>query len=279
MNSSSMPGSWSRHWKACSCRGLLHFLLIGLFLPLQLSGRTVFVDLSIREQTCTSYDPVSRDCGAGQSYCYQSLQQAIDRAAYGDTILIREGFYRDTVKVHIRSELPGYVTIMNHREERVVIDGNNPEIGPLIKIGSDRIRLKGLVITHSATFGIYSSKTTDIYIEDCEVAYSQDGGIVFVDAAGICGTIAMCTIIITGDSERPMKGSACIMSIPSRCRAARCTTTGKKGLTPNMARKTGKFMTTSFTGTTVPISTLTRPASLIFTTMWCTVPWQKQVFP
>ena len=180
-----MPGNWSRHWKACSCRGLLNFLVIGLFLPLQLYGRTVFVDLSIRDRTCPSYDPASRECSTGRSYCYRSLQQAIDEAAYGDTIRVREGFYRDTLRVRPDSDLPGYLTIMNHQDERVVIDGNNPEIGPLVKIDSDRIRLKGLVITHSSTFGIYSTYTNNIYIEDCEVAYSSDGGIVFVDATNI----------------------------------------------------------------------------------------------
>jgi hypothetical protein len=185
MNSSSMQGSLSRRWKACSCKGLFCCLLIALFLPLRLSGRTVFVDLSIREGECVSYDPVSRDCGSGQSCCYRSLQQAINQAAYGDTILIREGFYRDTIKVHISSELPGTLTIMNHQDEKVVIDGNNPDIGPLIEIRSDRIRIMGLVITHSSTFGLYSSNARNIHIEDCEVAYSQDGGIVFVNATDI----------------------------------------------------------------------------------------------
>ena len=180
-----MPGSWSRRWKVCSCKGLPRFLVIGLFLPWQLAGRTVFVDLTIQQESCAVYDPLGRDCGTGQSRCYRSLQQAIDGADYGDTILIREGFYPDTIRVRSRPELPGYLTIMNHQGEKVVIDGNNPDIGPLIEISSDRVVLKGLEITHSATFGIYSSGTRDIHIEDCKVAYANDGGIVFVDAARI----------------------------------------------------------------------------------------------
>lgn len=162
-----------------------YFILIGLCLPLQLSGRTVFVDITIQAQSCASYDPVGRECHGGQSLCYQSIQHAINKVKYGDTILIREGFYPEKIRVLIHSSHPGYVTIMNHQKESVVIDGNNPDIGPLIEVDSDRIRLRGLVIIHSATFGFYSSNTRNVYIENCEVAYSNDGGIVFVDADSI----------------------------------------------------------------------------------------------
>ena len=184
MNSSATPGNWRKHWRACSFSGLLCFLVI-LFTPTQLSGRTVYVDLSIRETSCVSYDPANRECISGKASCYRSIQQAIDHSDYGDTVLVREGFYSEAIKVSIDSDLQGYLTIRSHPDERVVIDGNNPDIGPLIKIESDRVRLKGLVISHSSTFGIYASGIRHIRVENCEVAYSNDGGIVFVDAADI----------------------------------------------------------------------------------------------
>jgi len=151
----------------------------------QLYGQRVFVDQNILVSSSRTYNPLNRDCINGKFEAYKSLQQAIENTSYGDTILIREGFFRDTIIVELNRDNTGYLTIMNYKDERVVIDGNNPDIGPLIKIQSDRIKIHGLVIMHSNTFGIYSHNTNDITIKNCEVAYSNDGGIVFADASNI----------------------------------------------------------------------------------------------
>jgi len=61
----------------------------------------------------------------GRFEAYKSLQKAINNASYGDTILIREGFFRDTINVNINGDNLGYLTIKNYKDEKVVIDGNN----------------------------------------------------------------------------------------------------------------------------------------------------------
>lgn len=165
-----------------------YLLIIFFFFAISIesfSGDKIFVDQKMATDTCPFYNPADRSCLKGHFKGYRTLQMAIDNAAYGDSILIREGFFADTVRIQVRTNRPGYLTIMNYKNERVVIDGNNPDIGPLVTIFSNRIRIQGLVIAHSNSFGIYSSKTNDISIKNCEVAYSNDGGIVFVDAANI----------------------------------------------------------------------------------------------
>jgi parallel beta-helix repeat protein len=150
-----------------------------------LYSQRIFVDQNITDSSCRTYNPSNRDCIHGAFNAFRSLQQAIENASHGDTICVREGFFRDTINLTLNKDNPGYLTIMNYNDESVVIDGNNPDMGPMIKIGSDRIIIQGLIIMHSNTFGIYSINTNDVTIKNCEVAYSNDGGIVFVDASEI----------------------------------------------------------------------------------------------
>lgn len=149
------------------------------------SGKTIFVDQKIRNAKCDNYSIESRDCSGIKLICYKDIQSAINAAVYGDSVVIRDGFYAEAVLVHVDRSGPGYLTITSYQKEQVIIDGNNPAIGPLVTIQSDRVRLSRLHISHSNTFGIYSRNTASNIIENCEVSYSSDGGIVFVDAADI----------------------------------------------------------------------------------------------
>jgi parallel beta-helix repeat protein len=147
--------------------------------------RTIFVDQKIQGAACDYYNIESRECSGTSRLCFRNIQPAINTAVYGDTIIIREGFYAEAILVEIPAAGSGYLTICNFHQEHVVIDGNNPSIGPLVRIQSDSVRITGLQISHSNTYGIYSGNTAHIIIEDCEVSYSNDGGIVFSDAANI----------------------------------------------------------------------------------------------
>jgi parallel beta-helix repeat protein len=144
--------------------------------------RTIYVDHLIDRPDCSTYDQNSRTSTGGRFQCFRNLQPALEFADYGDTILIREGFYPEKMVIDIDSEKEGILQISNFGNEIVSIDGNNPRQGPLIAINSDRVIIAGLRVNHSMSFGIISRGTRSIRIENCEVSYSNDGGIVFVDA-------------------------------------------------------------------------------------------------
>jgi parallel beta-helix repeat protein len=149
------------------------------------NARTIYVDPMMDQTYCRTYDLISRTCAGGRSICFHHLQPALDFVNYGDTVLIREGFYTEKIVVEKESDKEGIVMISNFRNESVSIDGNNPSLGPLITINCDRVTLAGLNINHSQSFGIMSRGTHHVRIENCEVSYSNDGGIVFVDASDI----------------------------------------------------------------------------------------------
>jgi len=160
-------------------------LLFNLFLSSHSKGKTIFVDNKIDYLNCDRYNIKSRACFTGHNVCFKHLQSAIDFARYGDTVLIREGFYPEKVLIDVDPGNDGSLRIANFGNESVIIDGNNPDIGPLIEIRCDYVQIGGLKVRHSNTFGIISRKTSNINIENCEVSYSNDGGIVFVDGANI----------------------------------------------------------------------------------------------
>jgi parallel beta-helix repeat protein len=161
-------------------------LLLSLLLFCHLLySKTIFVDQKIQVKECDHYSIESRDCNGIKTLCYKEIQPAINVAHYGDTIIIREGFYAEAISLDLPAAGQGYFTIKSYYQDQVIIDGNNPSLGPLINILCDSIRISGLQISHSNTFGIYSRNTSDIIIDKCEVSHSNDGGIVFVNAANI----------------------------------------------------------------------------------------------
>jgi parallel beta-helix repeat protein len=164
----------------------LYLLIPALVVNVNISnGRIIYVDNSIDHSECKNYEVLSRRCSDGQQHCFNSIQAALDFEEYGDTILIREGFYPEKLLIESKDPGEGIITISNYKNESVSIDGNNPSIGPLITIESDHVRINGLKISHSNSFGIISRDTDSIIITNCEVSYSSDGGIVFVDASDI----------------------------------------------------------------------------------------------
>ena len=167
----------------------LYLLIFAFFINVNASsGRIIIVDNSIDYPECKNYEVRSRRCAEGLKHCFNTIQAALDITEYGDTILIREGFYPEKLIIEAKDLTKGEITISNYENESVWIDGNNPSIGPLITIECDHVRINGLKISHSNSFGIISRDTDSIMITNCEVSYSNDGGIVFVDASDIIVT-------------------------------------------------------------------------------------------
>ena len=103
----------------------------------------------------------------------------------GDTVYIREGVYNELVHIRISGSLGSPITFINYPDETVVIDGEyalpaeNYE-GLMNIQDQDHIHLIGLHVMNSNRFGIKVVGSSDhVLVQDCEVAYSLDGGIVF----------------------------------------------------------------------------------------------------
>jgi parallel beta-helix repeat protein len=149
--------------------------LLFLFVSTTFSySRIIVVDHRIPVEKSAYYNFVTRRPDLNETVVFKTIQAAVDFAGFGDTVVVRQGYYNETVNI----EKDG-ITLMGFNNEEVIIDGNNPRLGPLIRIEGSNIKINGLSVRHSSRFGIYAENSNNIVIQNCEVAYSEDGGIVF----------------------------------------------------------------------------------------------------
>ncbi len=154
----------------------LLLLAFNLLFPHHSFCKIIVADQRIKTSSVSGYNFITRNTGHSNTPAFKTIQMALNEANENDTIIIREGVYKELVVINKSG-----ITMMNFESEKVIIDGNNPRLGPLIKIQNSDVTIAGLTVMHSSSFGIYSIDNNNIHIIDCEVAYSEDGGIVFVN--------------------------------------------------------------------------------------------------
>lgn len=91
--------------------------------PTQAPGATLHVDSGLTADCPRAYDPSKRSCGAGSGVAYRTLSGAAAAAQPGDTVLLREGTYRERLAPG-RSGAPGAaITFRNSPGEKAVLTG------------------------------------------------------------------------------------------------------------------------------------------------------------
>ncbi|KRT59836.1 hypothetical protein Ga0076813_16122, partial [endosymbiont of Ridgeia piscesae] len=63
------------------------------------NGNRLFVDNQIGKSSCTDYTPESRSCSGGSDTAYNSFGGASRAAHAGDTVYVREGRFKEQLKV------------------------------------------------------------------------------------------------------------------------------------------------------------------------------------
>lgn len=152
-----------------------------------LKSKTIIVDYRIPVIQTKHYHFIYRTATKGHYLAFKTIQYAVDQASKGDSIIIREGMYKEAIQINKNN-----LTLTNINNEKVIIDGNNPHLGPLIEIEASDIVINGLSVMHSSGYGIYALNPKNIAITNTEVAYSNDGGVVFVDGSHIL--VENCTV-------------------------------------------------------------------------------------
>lgn len=89
----------------------------------------------------------------GASGCFTTIQDAVDNAAAGDTIVVRRGTYFENVV--IPAGLDG-LTIRNQGATRqIVLDPDAPNTGIGITVEADDVTIRGITIENGEDDGIY----------------------------------------------------------------------------------------------------------------------------
>jgi parallel beta-helix repeat protein len=137
--------------------------------------------------------------GSGQ---FTLIQEAIDQATAGDTILIKAGTYAEDVTVHSKDRL----RIIGEGIGRVFITGEK-RVGSLHigkwPYGATNVTIQGMTVSQHGGLGvgifngsgvhlkqihvkgmIFSQQVQDVHIEDCIIEHSETTGVAFANSSG-----------------------------------------------------------------------------------------------
>lgn len=121
-----------------------------------------------------------------------SISGALAKAKPGDTVLVPGGTYSGGLDVGVDGAPGKPITIQAVPGEKVTITGGGGGNGLVSLDGRSYITMIGIGVKGSGSHGIFAQGAKNIVLRDCEVADSQDGGIVFLESSNI--TVQRCAI-------------------------------------------------------------------------------------
>lgn len=167
---------------------------------------TIFVDGTLSNDCVgTTYNAMARNCEGDDGEGYNTLQEAGNVAAAGDTVLVREGTYRGSsfvsysavLKITNQGTAGNPITFQNYDGEAVVIDGTSGanqttygiSIGNIAgDVAGGGVVIDGFEITGADRDGIYLQRVNDVVIRNNSIYYNnQTSGTASGYFAGIGG--------------------------------------------------------------------------------------------
>ncbi|MGI5125271.1 right-handed parallel beta-helix repeat-containing protein [Pseudonocardia sp. CA-107938] len=114
-----------------------------------------------------------------------SISAALAKAKPGDTVLVPGGTYSGGLDVGVNGAPGKPITIQAVPGQKVTITGGGGGNGLIDLGGRSNITMIGIGVKGSDSHGIFAQGAKNIVLRDCEVADSQDGGIVFLESSNI----------------------------------------------------------------------------------------------
>lgn len=161
----------------------------------------VFANSPSKEIVESSYSSVWQVALDGSGH-FTLIQEAIDQASSGDTILIKAGTYAEDVTVHSKEGLK----IIGEGRDHVFITGEK-RVGSLHigkwPYGATNVTIQGLTVTQHGGLGVgifngsgvhlkqihvkgmvFSQQVQGVHIEDCIIENSETTGVAFANSSG-----------------------------------------------------------------------------------------------
>ena len=149
-------------------------LLLILVLILNISGGLNIQAIQILQQKNVIVE-INGKCD------YTSIQEAIDNACEGETILIKSGFYNETINIKKR------ITLLGEDKNKTIINPISARNKYAIRLGSPNIIIKNLSISNGGP-GLYTTgikiTASNVKIEDCNI-YDTPVGIAIFTSGNI----------------------------------------------------------------------------------------------
>jgi|GEM_PF-1858120 len=116
-----------------------------------------------------------------QSSPLRTISKCVSIVSAGDTCIVRGGTYREKVRMARGGTAGNVVTLKNYTGERPIIDGELSR--ETLVIEADYIVIDGIVSTKSKVYGMKSVGNNHITFKNCEVSWSEEGGLVSRDGS------------------------------------------------------------------------------------------------
>nr|NQU90582.1 right-handed parallel beta-helix repeat-containing protein [Bacteroidota bacterium] len=101
---------------------------------------------------------------------WQTIQHAANVVQPGDSVVIREGIYYESVSTQTSgNETDGYIVFAAYPGEDVIIDGTGTGMNTGIYLENSFIKLYGLVIRNWDSTGIWAQDVNNFVVQDCEL--------------------------------------------------------------------------------------------------------------
>ncbi len=119
--------------------------------PAPQTDRVVHVDALLRDDSCTTYSPAQRRCGAGEGLAFKRLSEAASAAAAGDTVLLRAGTYSEQLKVATAGAPDRPITFRPYPGEIAEIAG--VDAPAIFLVNAEHVVLEGLRVRQVLGWG------------------------------------------------------------------------------------------------------------------------------
>jgi hypothetical protein len=114
-------------------------------------GATLYADAQLTASCIGKYDSTARACRNGNATAYATIEQAVDAAQPGDTVLIRGGRYDERIEPPRSGMADAPIVIKRYRDEKTVLTGIRSV--PIAVIGRSHIVIEGLAVEHVTGWG------------------------------------------------------------------------------------------------------------------------------
>jgi parallel beta-helix repeat protein len=119
--------------------------------PVPQADRIVHVAALLRDDSCTTYSPAQRRCGAGEGLAFKRLSEAASAAAAGDTVLLRAGTYSEQLKVATAGAPDRPITFRPYPSEIAEIAG--VDAPAIFLVNAEHVVLEGLRVRQVLGWG------------------------------------------------------------------------------------------------------------------------------
>lgn len=140
------------------------------------ASRTVYVDLSIKKDSCKNYSSSQRICGNGKETAYRDMNRVSAAVMPGDTVLIRQAIYTNSFVPQKSGSAGSPIIYRNYPGEKpVIVLKEKPALPAIILDDKHHITIDGLTVDGAWSWALLWN-ASHITVENSVFLNARDRG-------------------------------------------------------------------------------------------------------